>query len=146
VVAIRPEQFGGGVSITQLQITQLPNLMALRRIKTYTGGQGYVYEYYFVGKRDALSADSPTKATEYVFDVNSDRKTTFAVSVFLPEAALRAWSDAHGRSLTDAEQYGAVKVRLFQAFDEVENMLRDGRRLQIENAALGQLLGTLGVE
>ena len=111
-----------------------------------TGGQGYVYEYYFVGKRESLPADFSTKATEYVFDVNADRKTTFAVSVFLPGDVLKAWASAHGRSLTDAEQYGAVKMRLFQAFDEIENMLNDGRRLQVEAAALDQLLATLGVE
>ena len=29
--------------------------MTLRRMKTYTGGQGYVYQYYFVGKRAALA-------------------------------------------------------------------------------------------
>ena len=28
--------------------------MTVRRMKTYTGGQGYVYQYYFVGKRPAL--------------------------------------------------------------------------------------------
>ena len=28
--------------------------MTLRRMKTYTGGQGYVYQYYFVGNREAL--------------------------------------------------------------------------------------------
>ncbi len=120
--------------------------MTLRRIKTYTGAQGYVYEYYFVGKRAALPADSRAKATEYVFDVSFDRKTTFAVSVFLPEEAVRTWAVAHGRSLTDAEQYGAIKMWLFQAFDEVENMLKDGRRLNVEAAALDQLLASLGVD
>ena len=60
--------------------------MTIRRMKTYTGGQGYVYQYYFVGKRAAIAKPS---ATEYVFDVTSDRKTTFAVSVFLTEDAIR---------------------------------------------------------
>ena len=91
-------------------------------MKTYTGGQGYVYQYYFVGKRKALPGDSDAAATEYIFDVTSDRKTTFAVSVFLPDEALQRWAATHGRSLTDAEQYGAVKMQLFQAFDEIENM------------------------
>ncbi len=56
--------------------------MTIRRMKTYTGGQGYVYQYYFVGKRLAMTNPSRGVATEYVFDVTSDRKTTFAVSVF----------------------------------------------------------------
>ena len=32
--------------------------MTLRRMKTYTGESGYVYQYYFVGKREAL-AEAP---------------------------------------------------------------------------------------
>ena len=31
--------------------------MTTRRMKSYTGGQGYVYQYYFVGKRVALPDD-----------------------------------------------------------------------------------------
>jgi len=77
--------------------------MTIRRMKTYTGGQGYVYQYYFVGKRASVVHPSETAATEYVFDATSDRKTTFAVSVFLTEDAIRGWSAAHGRTLTDAE-------------------------------------------
>jgi len=116
--------------------------MTLRRMKTYTGGQGYVYQYYFVGKRKA-SNGSP--ATEYIFDVTPDRKTTFAVSVFLSEDVLKQWAGAHGRSLTEAEQYGAVKMRLFRAFDEVENMMTEGRRLQVTAEILEEVLSTLGV-
>ena len=119
--------------------------MTLRRMKTYTGEQGYVYQYYFVGKRKALAQAGSGPADEYIFDVTSDRKTTFAVSVFLVDQAVQAWAVRHGRSLTEAEQYGAVKMRLFQAFDEIENMLKDGRQLSVDANALEQLLGTLGV-
>ena len=120
--------------------------MTLRRMKTYTGGQGYVYQYYFVGKRAALAGAAEGTATEYIFDVTSDRKTTFAVSVFLADEALRDWEARHGRSLTQAEQYGAVKMRLFQAFDEIENLMAEGRRLMVNPANLEQVLSTLGVE
>jgi hypothetical protein len=121
--------------------TQKP--MTVRRMKTYTGGQGYVYQYYFVGKRAAMTNPS---ATEYVFDVTSDRKTTFAVSVFLTEEATKDWAANHNRSLTDAEQYGAIKMRLFRAFDDVENMMTDGRQLFVNAETLEQVLATLGVE
>jgi hypothetical protein len=114
----------------------------VRRMKAYTGGQGYVYQYYFVGKRPARGDAS---STEFVFDVTADRKNTFAVSIFLPNKALSAWARAHGRSLTEAEQYAAVKMRLFRAFDEVENMMADGRRLEMDAAAVQELLGGLGV-
>ena len=113
--------------------------MTIRRMKTYTGEQGYVYQYYFVGKRAA------EEGTEYIFDVTSDRKTTYAVSVILPERLLGDWAAAHGRQLTDAEQYGAVKMRLFQGFDEIEDMLADGRRLVIDSVILESALARLGV-
>jgi hypothetical protein len=113
--------------------------MTVRRMKTYTGGQGYVYQYYFVGKRQAGAS------TEYIFDVTSDRKTTYAVSVFLPARAVQEWAVKHNRGLTDAEQYGAVKMRLFQGFDEVENLI-SGRQLFVNAEILEQVLGTLGVD
>jgi hypothetical protein len=120
--------------------------MTIRRMKTYTGGQGYVYQYYFVGKRAATINPSQEAATEYIFDATSDRKTTFAVSFFLTKDAIDGWSTAHGRTLTEAEQYGAVKMRLFQAFDDIENMMVDGRRLFVNAANLEQVLATLGVD
>jgi len=120
--------------------------MTVRRLKTYTGGQGYVYQYYFVGKRSALADDRLAPATEFVFDVTSDRKLTYSVSVFLPEGPLAAWSKEHGRLLNDAEQYAAVKLRLFRAFDELEDMKSDGRRLTIDAALLEEALASLGVE
>jgi hypothetical protein len=118
----------------------------LRRLKTYTGAQGFVYQYYYVGKRPALADDPEAPAAEFIFDVTSDRKLTYAVSIFLPDATRDAWSTAHGRPLTDAEQYGAVKLRLFRAFDEIEDVKTHGRRLSIDTAALEESLTTLGVE
>ena len=114
-------------------------------MKTYTGEQGYVYQYYFVGKRPAVGALPQGSASEYVFDVTADRKTMFAVSVYLPDNALEQWARAHRRTLTDAEQYGAVKMRLFQAFDEIENMLSDGRTLAVDAEDLERVLSILGV-
>lgn len=116
--------------------------MTLRRLKTYTGSQGYVYQYYFVGQRPAQTSD----ATEYVFDVTSDRKTTYAVSVFLPRPVAAAWGGVHGRPLSDSEQYAAVKMRLFRAFDELENMQAHGRHLPIDSPALEEALAALGVD
>lgn len=115
--------------------------MTIRRMKTYTGEQGYVYQYYFVGKRPV----SGEVGTEYIFDVTSDRKSTYAVSVVLPQKLVTDWAAAHGRELTDAEQYGAVKMRLFQGFDEIEDMMAEGRRLVIDGAILEAALVRLGV-
>jgi hypothetical protein len=118
--------------------------MTVRRMKTYTGGQGYVYQYYFVGKRAAVDESAP--ATEYIFDVTSDRKVTYAVSVFVETAALKAWAETHGRAPTEAEEYGAAKMRLFRAFDEVEDMMAAGRQLRVGLVELGEAFGALGVE
>jgi hypothetical protein len=118
----------------------------IRRLKTYAGAQGYVYQYYFVGQRAALAGDPEAPATEFVFDVTSDRKLTFAVSVFLPEKAVAAWVANHGRPLTDSEQYAAAKLRLFRAFDEVEDVKAHGRRLVIDAIQLEEALASLGVE
>jgi hypothetical protein len=117
--------------------------MTVRRLKTYTGAQGYVYQYYFVGQRPATDVSA---ATEYVFDVSSDRKTTYEVSVVLPDSAVAAWTEAHGRPLADSEQYAAVKMRLFRAFDEVEDMQAKGRSLQVDLQSLEESLAALGVE
>jgi hypothetical protein len=118
----------------------------VRRLKAYAGTQGYVYQYYFVGKREALPNDPEAPATEFVFDVTSDRKLTYAVSVFFPAKALRAWEYGHDRTLTDAEQYAAAKLRLFRAFDEMDDLQAHGRRLTIDENFLEEALTSLGVE
>jgi|ERR1019366_3307908 hypothetical protein len=126
--------------------------MTIRRLKTYTGSQGYVYQYYFVGKRPASISDAhesdanDSAAHEYIFDVTSDRKLTYAVSIFLPHQVVAAWGESHGRPLADSEQYAAVKMRLFRAFDELEDMQAQGRQLRIDTQSLEESLASLGVE
>ena len=71
---------------------------------------------------------------------------TYAVSIFLPHRIVAAWAEAHRRSLSDSEQYAAVKMRLFRAFDEIEDMQARGRQLQIDGQALEESLAALGVE
>jgi hypothetical protein len=115
-------------------------------LKTYTGQTGYVYQYYFVGKRPALEGDPEAPATEYVFDVTSDRKATFAVSIFLQPQALEAWAATRGRALSEPEQYAAAKLRLMQAFDEIPDMLHQGRRLRLDAELLSALLQSLEVD
>src|SRR5258708_6241088 len=115
--------------------------MIARRVKTYTGETGYVYQYYFVGSRPALHEP----ATEFVFDVTSDRKTTFSVSIFLLDRAVADWEENHGRKLVEAEQYASVKMRLFRAFDEVEHLQEEGRQLFISSEEMEELLAKVGV-
>ena len=111
-------------------------------MKTYTAETGYVYQYYFVGKRRALEQ----QATEFIFDVSSDRKVRFSVSVFVPDAALAEWKASHGRALGDAEIYAAAKMQLTRAFDEVGDLFEAGRSLTLDASALGGFLSALGIE
>src|SRR5215813_13202643 len=120
--------------------------MTVRRLKTYAGAQGYVYQYYFVGKRAALPGEPEAPATEFVFDVTSDRKITYAVSVFLPEKATASWATAHARPLGDSEQYAAAKLRLFRLFDEQEEPKHSVQKLSIDELLLEEMLSSLGVE
>ena len=119
--------------------------MTVRRLKTYTGSQGYVYQYYFVGSRPASAGYAGSPATEYVFDVTSDRKTTFSVSVFLQQDAVSEWTTRHRRNLTEAERYAGVKLRLFRGFDEIESMMAEGRSLAIDAPLLENLLSAVDV-
>jgi len=120
--------------------------MTVRRVKTYTAQTGYVYEYYFVGKRPALADDPLAPSTEFIFDVSSDRKSIFAVSVFLPPRVLETYAAEHGRTLSDTEQYAVVKLRLLQGFDEIASMQHDGRRLTLDAEALPVLLESVGID
>lgn len=115
-------------------------------LKTYTAQTGYVYQYYFVGQRAALADDPEAPSTEYIFDISLDRKTTFAVSVFLPPAALEAWAAKYGRDLVEPEQYAAVKLRLLQGLDEIADMLHEGRRLRLDGEQVIELLDSIGID
>jgi hypothetical protein len=113
-------------------------------MKTYAGASGYVYQYYFVGKRAALPGSPEGPATEFIFDVSADRKSTYAISIFVPRDAAAAWAARHGHDLTGAEQYAAAKMRLFQAFDEMETPAASPRRFAVTAASLEDLLASLG--
>jgi len=118
----------------------------IRRLKTYAGSQGYVYQYYFVGQRAALPDDAAAPAIEFIFDVSSDRRLTYAVSIFLPNEVVKKWAASNGRVLNDPEKYAAAKLRLFHAFDEFEDMKAEGRRLVVDFAFLQDALSALGVD
>lgn len=124
----------------------MPPEKTVRRLKTYAGAQGYVYQYYFVGQRAALADDPEAPATEFIFDVTSDRISTYAISVFLQESAVTEWATRHGRPLTEPERYASAKLRLFRAFDELGDVRNQGRRLVIDGPSLVESLKTLGVE
>lgn len=111
--------------------------MTVRRVKSYTGQTGYVYQYYFVGSRPA------EPGTEYIFDVTSDRKVMFEVSVLVRADALSAWAATHGRTLSGTEQYASAKMRLFVAFDEIPDLKHEGTHLQVTPDNIDEVLSPL---
>lgn len=116
--------------------------MTLRRVKTYTAETGKVYQYYFVGQRPALNL----QAAEYVFDIIKHDQGRYAVCIFLAHEACRNWEASHGRPLCDTELYACAKLRLLQAFDEIEDMQTSGRELHVAPGQIEELLAPLNLE
>ena len=98
--------------------------MTVRRVKTYTAQTGYVYEYYFVGSRAALDGDPFAPSTEFIFDVSPDRKSVFAVSVFLPPRALESFAAERGARSAILSSTPPPSCACCKAFDEISNMLQ----------------------
>lgn len=88
-----------------------------RRLKTYSGESGFVYQYYFLESQPRRRLWART-GTAFLFHITSDRKNFFVAEVLLEEAALKAWEKTHGRPLVEQEKYAAAKMALFRAFDE----------------------------
>jgi len=89
---------------------------AVRRIKSYSAANGYVYQYYFYElNRVALDGEA---AGEFVYAISADRGTSFGLRIVVMQPALDAWATANGRTLTSSEEYAVAKMRLFQAFDQ----------------------------
>jgi hypothetical protein len=115
-----------------------------RRVKSYSGETGIVYQYVFVGQRRARRGWW-TAGTEYLFDVSADRKNNFPVPVFIGDAAVRSWQKAHGRPLSSTEQYAAAKMRLFRAFDQMERLEQKAGTIVVEPAGIEELLAALDI-
>jgi hypothetical protein len=91
---------------------------AVRRIKSYSAANGYVYQYYFYELNRVSVAGRA--AGEFVYAISADRSASFGLRIFVMQAALETWAAANGRPLTASEEYAVAKMRLFQAFDEGE--------------------------
>jgi hypothetical protein len=110
----------------------MPRPNAVRRVKSYSAANGYVYQYCFYEVNRITHNGGP--AGEFIYAISADRKTTFGLRIVVQQSALEAWAQANGRSLTSSEEYAVAKMRLFQAFDE------DGAPLTAETAAQASLL------
>lgn len=112
---------------------------AVRRLKNYQAGTGYVYQYVYLGQR------RKGREVEYVFDSSADRKTWFPVSITVPDSALTGWEHDQRRALTGAERYAVAKLALMARFDEAEapGLLREP--VLVTGAAARQILANLGI-
>jgi hypothetical protein len=125
----------------------MPRPDAVRRVKSYSAANGYVYHYYFYeGNRAQRNGGS---GGEFTYAISVDRQSAFRFKIFVHQSALEAWAAQNGRPLTSSEEYAVAKMRLFQAFDE------DSVKVPLEGAEAGEvavdasnleaLLGQLGI-
>lgn len=90
----------------------------VRRLKSYSAANGYVYQYCFYEVNRIVERGGP--AGEFVYAISADRKTMFGLRIVVVQAALESWAQSNGRPLTPSEEYAVAKMRLFRAFDEGE--------------------------
>jgi hypothetical protein len=119
----------------------MPRPEAAHRVKSYSAATGFVYQYYFYevekSKRGAAGG------TEYVYMASVDRKHVFPVRIFVVKDDLEKWSARTGRQFTGTEEYAVAKMRLFQAFDEVQDFSAKTPDLLVDESNLDALLSQL---
>jgi hypothetical protein len=110
------------------------------RYKSYAAETGVSYQYFFEGRRRVIRPEGQGPGSDFTFVITADQHPPFTLKVFLSDRALAAWHEAHGHELGSNEQYAAVKMRLFRAFDEDER-LRDQRlNLMVDASNVEDLL------
>jgi hypothetical protein len=119
----------------------------VRRVKSYSASNGYVYQYCFYEVNRITHEGGP--AGEFIYAISADRKATFPLRIVVMQAALEAWAQANGRALTSSEEYAVAKMRLFQAFDEGEVPVTapaaEELRLLVDESRLEDLLRMLNI-
>jgi hypothetical protein len=120
---------------------------AVRRVKSYSASNGYVYQYCFYEVNRITHEGGP--AGEFVYAISADRRATFPLRIVVAQTALEAWAQANGRALTSSEEYAVAKMRLFQAFDEgevpVTAPVAEELRLLVDESRLENLLRMLDI-
>jgi len=120
---------------------------AVRRVKSYSASNGYVYQYCF-HEVNRVTYEGGS-AGEFIYAISADRKTTFPLRIIVLQAALETWAQANGRALTSSEEYAVAKMRLFQAFDDGEVPVTapgtEALRLLVDDYRLEDLLRMLNI-
>jgi hypothetical protein len=120
---------------------------AVRRVKSYSASNGYVYQYCFYEVNRITHEGGP--AGEFVYAISPDRKTSFPLRIVVMQAALETWAHTNGRALTSSEEYAVAKMRLFQAFEDGEVPATapgaEDQRLLVDESRLEGLLRMLNI-
>jgi hypothetical protein len=116
----------------------MPRSEVPRRVKSYSAASGYVYQYYFYEVEKI--GEGPTATTQYVYMVSLDRKHVFPIRILVMQEAVRKWTAQSGQQLTGTEEYAVAKMRLFQGFDELENLQANSPSLVVDGSNLEALL------
>ena len=114
-----------------------------RRYKSYAAETGVVYRYFFDSRRSVVRPVGLGPGSDYVFVLTADQGVPFEVRIFVSQRALTAWRAAHGRELDSSEQYALAKMRLFRAFDELENLRPESMNLVVNDTNVLELLADL---
>jgi hypothetical protein len=129
------------MKVQGLNNPRMPRPEAAHRVKSYSSATGYVYQYYFYEVEKSMRGASA--GTEYVYMASVDRKQVFPVRIFVAKNALEKWSARTGREFTGTEEYAVAKMRLFQAFDEIEGFSEKTSDLLVDESNLDALLSQL---
>lgn len=113
----------------------------VRRVKSYSAESGYVYQYQF---HDAVPAErNGEPGNEYIYHVSADRKTMFPLRIFVGRNTREDCARRLGRTLNGTEEYAVAKMRLFQAFDESEDLAAKRPDLVVDASNIEALLARL---
>ena len=120
---------------------------ALRRVKSYSAADGFVYQYYFFEGKRAQRGGSP--GGEFTYVVSIDRQSAFSFKIFVHQSSLDGWAARNGHALSSSEEYAVAKMRLFNAFDEgavkASPKGEPPREVVVNETNLEELLGQLGI-
>ena len=114
-----------------------------RRYKSYAAETGVVYRYFFESRRSIIRPAGLGPGSDYIFVLTADQGPPFALRVFVSARAIAAWRAAHARELDSSEQYALAKMRLFRAFDELENLRDESLNLLVDETNVEELLRPL---
>jgi hypothetical protein len=114
---------------------------AVRRVKSYSAESGYVYQYQF---HDAVPAErNGEPGNAYIYYVSADRKTMFPLRIFVGRNTREDCARRLGRTLNGTEEYAVAKMRLFQAFDESDDLATKRPELVVDASNIEALLARL---